>query len=153
MPIAYSYIRFSTAEQKKGDSLRRQTELSKNYADQHGLTLDSSLHMHDLGISAYDRSNLTRGALGVFLEAVKQGRIIPGSFLLVESLDRLSRAQVMEALPIFISILNQGITIVTLSDGMEYNTKSVGNNFGSLIISISIMARAHEESATKSKRL
>ena len=153
MPIAYSYIRFSTAEQKKGDSLRRQTELSKNYADQHGLTLDSSLHMHDLGISAYDRSNLNRGALGVFLEAVNQGRIIPGSFLLVESLDRLSRAQVMEALQVFISILNQGITIVTLGDGMEYNTKSVGSNFGNLVISIMIMARAHEESATKSHRL
>jgi DNA invertase Pin-like site-specific DNA recombinase len=153
VPIAYSYIRFSTIEQKKGDSLRRQTELSKRYAEQHNLTLDNSLHLHDLGLSAYDRSNVERGALGGFLEAIKQGRIIPGSYLLVESLDRLSRAQVLDALQVFISILNQGITIVTLADGMVYSKESVGSNFGNLIISIAIMARAHEESVTKSRRI
>ena len=31
-PKCYSYIRFSTPEQSKGDSLRRQLELSANYA-------------------------------------------------------------------------------------------------------------------------
>jgi hypothetical protein len=30
-PLAYSYIRMSTNLQLKGDSLRRQTELSKAY--------------------------------------------------------------------------------------------------------------------------
>jgi DNA invertase Pin-like site-specific DNA recombinase len=153
VPVAYSYIRFSTSEQKKGDSLRRQTELSESYAAKHGLTLDNSLHLHDLGLSAFDRSNIERGALGGFLEAIKRGRIVPGSVLLVESLDRLSRDKVLAALEIFISILRQGVTIVTLADNMVYNTESVGGNFGSLIISITIMARAHEESATKSRRI
>lgn len=153
MPVAYSYIRFSTSEQKKGDSLRRQTELSERYAANHGLTLDNSLHLHDLGLSAFDRSNIERGALGGFLEAIRRGRIIPGSVLLVESLDRLSRDKVLAALEIFISILRQGVTIVTLADNMAYNTESVGSNFGNLIISITIMARAHEESATKSRRI
>ncbi|WP_426115956.1 recombinase family protein [Massilia sp. PWRC2] len=153
MPVAYSYIRFSTSEQKKGDSLRRQTELSESYATKHGLTLDNSLHMHDLGLSAFDRSNIIRGALGEFLKAVERGRIAPGSFLLVESLDRLSRDKVLDALGIFISMMRQGITIVTLVDNMVYNTETVGSNFGNLIISITIMARAHEESATKSRRL
>jgi DNA invertase Pin-like site-specific DNA recombinase len=153
LPVAYSYIRFSTSEQKKGDSLRRQTELSERYASAHGLTLDDSVHLHDLGLSAFDRSNIERGALGGFLEAVKRGRIVPGSFLLVESLDRLSRDKVLAALEIFISILRQGVTIVTLADNMVYSAESVGNNFSSLIISITIMARAHEESAMKSRRV
>jgi len=153
LPVAYSYIRFSTSEQKKGDSLRRQTELSERYAAAHGLTLDNSVHLHDLGLSAFDRSNIERGALGGFLEAVKRGRIVPGSFLLVESLDRLSRDKVLAALEIFISILRQGVTIVTLADNMVYSAESVGNNFSSLIISITIMARAHEESAMKSRRV
>ena len=153
MPLAYSYVRFSTSEQKKGDSLRRQTELSERYASAHGLTLDNSVHLHDLGLSAFDRSNIERGALGGFLEAVKRGRIVPGSFLLVESLDRLSRDKVLAALEIFISILRQGVTIVTLADNMVYSAESVGNNFSSLIISITIMARAHEESAMKSRRV
>jgi hypothetical protein len=104
LPVAYSYIRFSTSEQKKGDSLRRQTELSERYASTHGLTLDNSVHLHDLGLSAFDRSNIERGALGGFLEAVKRGQVAPGSFLLVESLDRLSRDKVLAALEIFISI-------------------------------------------------
>lgn len=59
-------------------------------------------------MSAYDRSNVVRGALGGFLEAVNRGRIEPGSYLLVESLDRLFRAQVLEALKVFISILEKG---------------------------------------------
>ncbi|HGL5386784.1 recombinase family protein [Burkholderia orbicola] len=151
MPTAYSYIRFSTPEQKKGDSLRRQKELSERYADDHGLTLDTSLHLHDLGISAFDGSNVTRGALGGFLKAVDEGRVASGSYLLVESLDRLSRDRVMEALNLFLSIVNRGITIVTLSDGRVYNSDT--DNTADLIVSITIMARAHEESLTKSKRL
>lgn len=151
MPTAYSYIRFSTPEQQKGDSLRRQSELSEEYATRHGLTLDSSLRLRDLGLSAFDRSNVERGALGAFLKAIEQGRIASGSYLLVESLDRLSRAQVMDALQVFVSILKQGIIIVTLADGMIYRHDD--NNVANLIISITIMARAHEESLTKSKRL
>lgn len=152
-PIAYSYIRFSSVRQSKGDSLRRQTKLSEDYALQHGLTLDTTLHMHDLGVSAYDGSNITKGALGEFLKVVEAGRVARGSFLLVESLDRLSRAAVLDALQIFTQILNAGITIVTLMDGMEYSRESAEKNWAQLIISISIMARAVEESATKSNRV
>jgi DNA invertase Pin-like site-specific DNA recombinase len=150
---AYSYIRFSSSDQTKGDSLRRQTELSEKYAHQHNLTLDQTLHLQDLGVSAFNRSNIEKGALGAFLEAVKTGRIAAGSYLLVESLDRLSRDQVLAALEIFISIIRHGITIVTLSDGMVYEEKTIEQNFSPLMYSIMIMARAHEESLTKSKRI
>src|ERR1700758_3473375 len=50
---AYSYIRFSSPEQAKGDSLRRQTEAAEAYAKERGLSLDSSLTFRDLGISAF----------------------------------------------------------------------------------------------------
>lgn len=36
-PRAYSYVRFSSPDQEKGDSLRRQVELSEQYAIKHGL--------------------------------------------------------------------------------------------------------------------
>lgn len=153
MPTAYSYIRFSRAEQLKGDSLRRQTELSEQYAQEHNLTLDQSFRLYDLGISAFDGSNLRKGALGGFLKAVESGRIQRGSFLLVESLDRLSREQVLSALEVFTSIMRNGITIVTLADGMKYNEDSIATNYSNLVMSIMIMARAHEESLTKSKRI
>ena len=90
MPTAYSYIRFSTPEQLKGDSLRRQLDLSEKYAIENGLELDTTLKLRDLGLSAYHKVNVEKGALGVFFEAIKDGRIKRGSYLLVESLDRLS---------------------------------------------------------------
>ena len=151
--IAYSYLRFSTAEQSKGDSLRRQLEQSEKWAADHGLILDTKLQLHDLGISAFDKSNVSKGMLGGFLKAIEQGRIAPGSYLLVESLDRLSRALVLDALQQFISILNAGIIIVTLADNQIYSKESVGDNWSQLIISISIMSRANEESVMKSKRV
>ncbi len=40
-PRVYSYIRFSTPEQKKGDSLRRQTEAAEEWAKAHGLPFDN----------------------------------------------------------------------------------------------------------------
>jgi DNA invertase Pin-like site-specific DNA recombinase len=152
-PTAYSYIRFSTPEQIKGDSLRRQIELSEIYAEKHNLNLDKSLTIKDLGVSAYDSSNISKGSLGIFLQAVKESRVPEGSYLLVESLDRLSRAQVLTALKIFISILDEGIVICTLTDGMQYSRESVDKNFSELLISLTIMSRAHEESKTKSLRL
>lgn len=152
MPKAYSYIRFSTPEQLKGDSLRRQTELSEQFALENNLELDINLNLKDLGISAYDKSNITKGALGVFLKLIEEGSIAPGSYLLVESLDRLSRAQVLDALQVFMGILNAGITIVTLADKVTYTRQSTNDNWVSLIMSLIIMSRASEESLTKSKR-
>ena len=67
MPKAYSYIRFSSVRQQRGDSVARQTKLSVEYAAKHGLDLDTDLNLSDLGISAFDRSNLNKGALGLFV--------------------------------------------------------------------------------------
>ena len=154
MPKAYSYIRFSSAVQFKGDSLKRQTTLREEYLAQHPeLELDTTLNLNDLGVSAYDRSNITKGALGHFLQAVNDGKIAHGSYLLVESLDRLSRAQVVDALQVFLKIVNDGITIVSLSDGMVYSREDIDKNFTNLMMSILVMSRATEESATKSRRI
>jgi len=153
MTKAYSYIRFSTPEQLKGDSLRRQAEASKKYAAEHNLDLDTTLNLKDLGISAYDKSNLKKGALGEFIKLVDSGKIKSGSFLLVENLDRLSRGQMTEAVELFINLINAGITIVTLMDNQLYSRESINNNMSNLIMSIVIMSRASEESITKSKRI
>lgn len=133
-----------------GDSLRRQVELSEKYAAENGLELDTSLTLQDLGLSAYHKVNLEKGALGVFLQAIADGRVRPGSYLLVESLDRLSRAKVEEALTLFLEIVNAGVIIVTLADRMVY---AKGGNWTQLIMSLTIMARAHDESVMKSQRV
>ena len=151
-PQAYSYIRFSSPEQSKGDSYRRQLEASQRYAKEHNLTLNEST-FKDLGVSGFRGKNASEGALGAFIEAVDNGRIAKGSYLLVESLDRISRDKILPALNLFIALLEKGITIVTLADNGLYTKESVGNNPMELMASILIFARANEESEMKSKRL
>jgi len=153
VPIAYSYIRFSTPDQILGDSLRRQTEASNQYAIEHGLTLDETLNIRDLGVSAFKGNNFETGALGQFLVAIDDGRVAKDSYLLVESLDRLSRLPVTEALAIFQAIIGRGITIVTLIDSAIYSKERLRNDWTPLLIALVTMSRAHEESAVKSRRI
>lgn len=149
---AYSYIRFSTPGQEEGDSLRRQVEQSEAYCQVHGLALDDSLRLTDRGLSAFHGVHRTRGALGEFHRLVEAGEVEPGSVLLVESLDRLSREQVFDALTQFTGLIRAGVKVVTLADRMEYDRESIDANFGQLIMSLVIMSRAHEESVTKALR-
>jgi len=83
-PVAYSYVRFSSPEQAKGDSLRRQFELRDAWVKRTGAILDNSLTLRDEGVSAFNgthRGNPDRHALAAFLELVRSGRIARGSYL------------------------------------------------------------------------
>jgi DNA invertase Pin-like site-specific DNA recombinase len=147
---AYSYVRMSTDLQLKGDSLRRQREASRKYADKQGLELVEDFDLHDIGVSAYSGKNIASGAFGRFLDAVRDGKIDKGSYLLVESFDRMSRQEPMVALKPFMEIVEAGLVLVTLDDERVFSGKI---SFEDLIISIAKMSRANEESARKSDRL
>ncbi len=151
MTKAFSYLRFSTPDQIRGDSFRRQTEAARAYADRHGLELDD-LTFHDLGVSAFRGANAVEGALGQFVAAVDAGRVPKGSYLLVENLDRLSRDRLWTAVTRFASLLERGVVVVTLTDGKVYTAESL-NNLGELLGSLVTMQGAHEESDRKSRRL
>src|SRR5262249_26972894 len=114
-PLAYSYVRFSTPEQAKGASYERQIQMAQKYARERGWQLAETTYK-DLGVSAYRHKNAETGALRAFLNAVEQGDIPRGSFLLVESLDRVTRNSILEAQSLFLLIINSGITLVTISD-------------------------------------
>lgn len=150
-PVAYSYVRFSTKRQQGGDSLRRQVERSKRYAEQHGLCLMEQSY-EDLGVSAFDRSNITKGALAAFMHAVETGKVPRGSFLLVENLDRLSRSHAHDAVALLSSIINLGISVVTLTDSRIFDQDSIRDPMN-LIYAVLIFVRANEESETKSSRI
>jgi DNA invertase Pin-like site-specific DNA recombinase len=149
---AFSYLRFSTPEQAAGDSFRRQIASARTYADENNLQLDESLK--DRGISAFKGKHRDeKAALGAFLRRVQEGDVPIGSFLLVESLDRLSREEVLDALELFLSLTRSGITIVTLTDKRVYSRESLRLDYTQLLISIISMSRAHEESLMKSERV
>lgn len=149
----YSYLRFSDPRQATGSSADRQLLYAQKWAAERGLVLDESLSMRDEGLSAYHQQHVKQGALGAFLKAVDEGRIPSGSVLIVEGLDRLSRAEPIQAQAQLAQIINAGITVVTASDGREYNRAGLKAQPMDLVYSLLVMIRAHEESDTKSKRV
>lgn len=149
----YSYLRFSDPRQSTGGSVDRQLKYAQAWAAARGLMLDESLSLRDEGLSAYHQRHVKQGALGAFLLAVSEGRIPDGSVLIVEGLDRLSRAEPIQAQAQLAQIINAGITVVTASDGREYNRAGLKAQPMDLVYSLLVMIRAHEESDTKSKRV
>lgn len=146
---AYSYIRFSSVRQKRGDSVRRQMQMAEDYAREHNLELQRD-SFKDLGVSAFRGGNYATGALASFLELVNQGVIEAGSYLLVENFDRLSREHVETALQNFLAIIQSGVVVVTLSDGNVFKAGEMDSM--RLMMSIMFMARANDESQQKSRR-
>lgn len=122
----YSYTRFSDPKQALGHSADRQLQYAKAWAAERGLALDESLSLKDEGLSAFHQRHIKQGALGGFLLAVDEGRIPSGSVLIVEGLDRLSRAEPIQAQAQLAQFINAGITVVTASDGREYNRENYG---------------------------
>jgi len=149
-PVAYSYRRFSTPKQEAGDSIRRQTELAEAWAKRHGVPLDKSLEI-DKGVSAFKGKNADVGSLSVFLEMVKGGTVRKGSFLAVESLDRLTRNEIVAAVHLVTGILIAGVKIVQLSPvEMIYTDKSQVHEVMLLIVEL---MRSNGESKVKSERV
>jgi DNA invertase Pin-like site-specific DNA recombinase len=149
-PQAISYARFSTLDQIKGDSLRRQTEGAQSYCDRNNIELIQDFT--DLGISAFKGKNQDEGALSEIIRLAKNGEIEKGTILIVESLDRISRQEINKALRLFLEILESGLDIVTLSDG-ERHYRHDKTELVDLIVSLVVLSRANEESEIKSKRI
>jgi len=149
MRTAYSYIRFSTPEQRKGNSLERQLETTRSLAKKNGWGLDTSLSLQDLGKSAFKGGQQI--ALQGFLVAIEEGRVAKGSVLIVENLDRLSREDVDVALQLFLRIVQAGVDIATLNPE-QIHTRQTIKDIAGLIVPLVAFAEANRASAGKSQR-
>lgn len=148
--LAISYARWSSGRQAKGNSLKRQTESAEAYCHKTGMRLDLSIV--DDGVSAFTGSNLKAG-LGVLLGDLRSGKVPADRVLLVENMDRLSRLNPMDVMPIFLEVLNTGMTVVTLQDEMVHSAEKLRDQPMLLIPSLVAMQLAHDESKKKSDRL
>ncbi len=151
---AISYIRFSDPSQAEGDSYRRQLAATQKYCTENQLELmsESELMFFDKGVSAFSgklRDDTTE--LSRLLSLVHDKSIQPGTTLIVESLDRLSREHVRKALAQFLQLLDAGINIHTLQSKKTYTHDS--NDDMDLFGSILEMSRSHRESLWKSGRI
>jgi DNA invertase Pin-like site-specific DNA recombinase len=153
-PVAYSYIRFSSPEQRKGDSLRRQTDGALAWCEREGVTLDTGLTLHDKGCSAYKglhKENPDKHALALFLKLIERGRVRRGDYLVIENLDRLSREEEVPACHLLTGILVAGVRVVQLSPyEMLLTEKATG---WELMRAVMELSRGHGESAIKSERV
>ncbi|HBL53351.1 MAG TPA: hypothetical protein DDZ34_04815 [Syntrophaceae bacterium] len=146
MTRAYSYTRISTLEQSKGRGIERQLAATRDFCQKHNLNLIEE--MSDVGLSAFHQAHLRSGALGAFLEAIRAGKVTPGSYLIIENLDRLSRAALPDAIMTLLEIIRAGVLLATISDGAIYSAASPETQ---IIIGIMTLARGHGESARKSE--
>jgi DNA invertase Pin-like site-specific DNA recombinase len=154
MATVYSYIRFSSKPQEQGDSVRRQTGMGEAWLNRHPEhTIDSTLRLRDLGVSAFKGRNLDRerGDLGKFLALAQDGKIERGSILMLENLDRFSRQPPRKAYRAFCDLVEAGVRVLTLDPEQLIDEKNIDSMEVVLTIIIK-MQLAHEESRKKAAR-
>lgn len=155
MATVYSYLRFSDKKQAQGDSVKRQTRMREDWLAHHPEhTLDDTLSLRDMGVSAFRGSNLDKDKadLGQFIHLAKQGQIEAGSILLLERLDRFSRLPPRKVYGIFCELIDCGIAIETLDPPQTIDTSNV-DDMASVISTIVFMQIAFEQSREKRKRV
>jgi DNA invertase Pin-like site-specific DNA recombinase len=148
---ALVYIRLSTEEQLKGDGKRRQVEGATKCANERELEPVWEFEgerFEDIGKSALTGEHIKRGRFGAFFKAVKAGKM-RGWTLITESLDRISRQDILDSLPMLIEIWKGDVTVVTACDGQVYSRQNAGSNFMTVMGSGLILSRGNEESNTK----
>jgi DNA invertase Pin-like site-specific DNA recombinase len=146
---AISYLRFSSSKQKKGASYDRQIEATEKFCAQNNLILIDQIE--DKGISGWNEDNLEEtAALGKLIKLIELGQIKKGTTLIVENLDRITRANLTKAVNLITTILLSGVDIVTTMDGKRYRQDS---DQVDIMFAIFYLTRGNEESETKSKRV
>jgi DNA invertase Pin-like site-specific DNA recombinase len=105
---------------------------------------------HDYGKSGYSGKHL-ENAFGRLLAAVENGDIPRGSTILIEQIDRAGRLEPMEMLPLVSRIVNAGVDLITLDDGIVYNRESSNSNH--LFLLVAKVQAAYLYSDTLSRRL
>lgn len=153
MPKAYAYVRWSTAEQgEEGrDSHDRQTTPLRAFTEATGIPVVETII--DKGVSAFKGANARIGQLKGLLDRIESGEIERGDYVIVESIDRLTRQKLNDSVELIQSILKKGVRLHTVIDQKTYSHDDPSRDLETLLMVGVIAKRAHEESDTKSKRL
>jgi DNA invertase Pin-like site-specific DNA recombinase len=149
---AISYLRFSTPEQKLGNSTERQLKGARDYCARNGLELDESLSIADEGFSAYKNEHVDKGSFGHFLAEVRAGKIPSGTALIIENLDRLSRQGIDATTDLLKQLTRYGIDVHVIA--INRVLKAGFNNSLVDYMLIGVQADlANQESVKKSERV
>jgi DNA invertase Pin-like site-specific DNA recombinase len=111
MHRAIPYSRFSSGAQAQGDSSRRQSNQFRDFCRRFDLTPWEEMGVNDDGVSAWRGNNAKVGGLADFLVMVRSGQIPPGTVLVVEDQDRLSRDQILPTVRLMEELIKHGVYI------------------------------------------
>jgi DNA invertase Pin-like site-specific DNA recombinase len=154
MPTAYSYIRFSSIKQKDGDSKDRQQELINSWKKDNASFHFSTKSFKDLGVSGYSGKHLkTEEGMGAILKAITEKKIVKGDVILVEAVNRIGRLPTSKMNTLISSILDAGISIITLEDNIVYSEDTIDNDPSRIYILIGKIQQAHAYSKNLSRLL
>lgn len=156
---AYIYARFSSQEQGKGTSLKRQFDHCRAYIKSRDWEYPDfekgspERDIADEGRSAYSGANRQPGGqLYEFERQAKLGHFRNGAVLVLEHLDRLTRQGWEEAFDILKVLMAAGVNVATIDSDQFY--PAYGRIEMSQIMLVIVKAEAaHDASHEKSKRL
>lgn len=150
MPTAFSYVRFSSAQQAHGASLERQQDMVAGWLHANPDHSLSDLRFEDLGVSGFKGAHLDN-AFGRLLAAVESGVIQPGDSILIEAIDRAGRLPPDKMLHLLTSITSAGVRLVSLDDGLVYD--STPSRSSNLFLLVAKCQQAWQYSDALSRRV
>lgn len=147
---AVSYTRFSDPKQSKGDSADRQARLFTPFCQRHRLT-PAKEYFADHGLSGYKGTHRKKGDLGRFEQLVREGTITPGTVLVIEAWDRLSRERPDKVIALIASLLGAGVDIGVCRLDDIFTEDDLGTHkFTTLSVFVQL---AYQESKQKAERV
>ena len=148
---AIPYIRFSSTKQQHGSSVARQQEAIGKWMLNHPDYTLSNLCFTDLGISGWSGEHSESGGFSKLLVAIEAGAIKAGDCVLVEAMDRAGRLPPFEMVTLIGKVLNAGVLLVTLDDGMTYTQESANGQH--LFLLVAKFQQANQYSEALSRRI
>jgi len=139
----FSDQRYSSTAQADGTSIVRQSSIAQRVAKDNGLEY---VEIFDRGISAFKGRNSVDGKLGEFISDVRNNALPNNCWLVVESLDRLTRQNPYKAFGLMRELIERGVTIVTGNDNKKYSREAIGDDLSDLFTMILEFTRGHNES-------
>ena len=146
---AYIYARWSSREQRHGNTIPRQRGVCEDFAKQQGWKV--ALSFHDDGVSAWTGANLETGALAQFIDGLGATGGV-NKILVVEQLDRITRLPPMEVLNWIQRACATGLTIATANDQLLITSEKLVKEPFNIMAVVMNAFRAFSESETKSER-
>jgi DNA invertase Pin-like site-specific DNA recombinase len=116
-------------------------------------------HLVDLppeaGVSAYTGKNLKHGSiLGGFINKVENKEIETPCVLIIEKLDRFSRSDVDDILPVFIKLIKSGVNVFSNIENQYYTVELLKENpIGQILPMVLAFFAANQYSKALSERV